>query len=72
MKYEIWVEGYRTWPDHAEATLFGVGEGEDLNAAALDLASRNEVFRKNFDPDRMVWWGCRIFDNETDAREVFG
>lgn len=71
-QYVIWTEGYRIQGERGKAIRWGVGEGTDLKTAALDVASRDPLFKTSFEPDRMTWWGCRIFDNETDARKAFG
>ena len=72
MKVDVWAQGYRTNGDSGSAHFWGSVEAEDLAGACKILASVDNQFKKNFEPERMTWWGCRLFDNETDARKTFG
>lgn len=71
-KYEIWSEGYCASGDSAPATLLGVCGGDDFRDACINFANINEPFREEFDSKQMTCWGCRLFDNEADARKSFG
>lgn len=72
-KFDIWEEGFRVMEASSTANLIARGvEGTDF----LDACKR--YFKKTKDtlfnirngvPNR---WGCRLFDNEADARKVFG
>lgn len=71
MKFEIWVEGYRATSEKGHAYLSGVVEASDFEEACEKHAQAVEwgsLFKKN--PPR--YWGCRLFDNEEDARKSFG
>ncbi|UOE58024.1 hypothetical protein [Cytobacillus oceanisediminis] len=70
--FQIWSEGFETNGEKGQATLHGVGFGKDFKEACQYYARHNPVFEKNFDSDRMTYWGCRLFDNEEDARRTFG
>lgn len=74
MKYKLWSEGYATTGDHQRATYQGEYEGETLMEAYLALVK--QIYGDDI-PDYVrlnepVIWGCRIFDNEQDARKSFG
>lgn len=71
-KYEIWSEGYCASGDSAPATLLGVCEGDDFRDDCINYANINQPFKELFDSKRMTCWGCRLFDNEADARKSFG
>ena len=72
MEFSIWSEGYRATGGYGHAQYEGVGHGETFQEACDDLARRNQVFNKYYDPERLTSWGCRLFDNESDARKSFG
>lgn len=72
-RWYIWREGYRFGPyEQSHAELMGRGFGTTFAAACEDLAIRNHGFRNNFNAEGLTWFGCRLFDNEHDAREAFG
>jgi hypothetical protein len=70
--FEIWSEGFAATGDSGEATLHGTATGQSFAEACLRLAKEQPAFAQHFDPDRMTYWGCRLFDNEADARKRFG
>ena len=72
MKFEIWQEGYRATGDQAPASKAGEAEGDNFKAACEEFAHANPEWAKYFDSARMTHWGCRLFDNEADARKSFG
>lgn len=69
-KWDIWAEGFR-------AT--GEGSGATCMARGVEAESFEEACRKYFKDDPyfgekpvLNHWGCKLFDNETDARKAFG
>lgn len=83
MKIEIWMEGFVIQGQDGGARLVDVIEADNLNDAvetynatitapanrrALNFGKEKAVYRDGF------WsiWGCRLFDNEADARKSFG
>jgi hypothetical protein len=78
MKYEVWAEGYRTNGESSGASLLGVYEGEDFDSAVIrcmmDPKFKHEqcYFVYNLGVGYHRYWGCRLFDNEADARASFG
>ena len=71
MKFEIWQEGYRATGNQASARKLGEADGDDFKAACIEFALENPEWAKHFDSERMTHWGCRLFDNEADARKAF-
>ena len=70
-KFDIWAEGYGASGQGGTACHFGRAYGKDFKEACItffSVASRPGWF----DPERMTHWGCRLFDNEIDARRSFG
>lgn len=56
--------------------LFFWGEfyAETFRKAVLIAVSRvsPEDYRRYFNAEKLTYWACRFFDNETDARKSFG
>ena len=71
-QYTIWGKGYRATGDSADATLLGKYHGENFKDACNNFAKINSCFKSCFDPNKMTYWGCRLFDNETAARARYG
>ena len=72
MLISVWVEGYAVTGNSAGAYLKDRVEAKTLQDACDKIASRDPEWKKYYNRDRMTWWGCRIFDNEADARKFFG
>ena len=66
--YEVWSEGYSATGDRGVARLMGRVEAKSFKGACDKLFENDSLF----DPDRMTHWGCRLYDNEQDARRLFG
>ena len=71
-EFDVWSEGYQASGDSSRATYHGISEGRDFKDACINLAEFDRNFSKYFDPERITFWGCRLFDNEADARDSFG
>ena len=70
-KFEIWIEGYAATGESGIAQKFGEAEGKDLADAVRNFfKGRDDA--KYLNKSYTTYWGCRIFDNEADARKVFG
>lgn len=81
-KYDIWIEGFLASgmegePEHARLLVSGA-EGEDFADAVRrwygkDPEGNEERYGalsiRNGVPSL---WGCRLYDNESDARRSFG
>lgn len=61
-EWEVWSEGYAATGERANASLHGKAIAKTFEEACTI------VFGK---PTKDVW-GCRLFDNEVDARKGFG
>lgn len=71
-RFEIWSEGYQCTGEHAGAMLHGTMTAMTFAEACIALAQVDKAFRDNFNADNLSFWGCRLFDNEKDARKSFG
>ncbi len=70
--YEIWSEGFSATGESGNATFWGDSLGYTFRDACQRYADCYPDFRKLFDAEQLTWWGCRLFDNEEDARKAFG
>lgn len=69
--FTVWSEGYSCTGQHSGAQNHGEWQGEtfaDACQAWADSTSNPELFVR----EQLTYWGCRLFDNETDARKAFG
>jgi len=86
MKYEIWMEGYAVTGNQSDAQMIGEYEAdsfdeavEKLNQEAVEKYGKVSAVKgglldsETTKPiDNWTIWGCRLFDNEVDARKSFG
>lgn len=72
--WRVWSEGYSATVDHAPAQLMGEVFADDFLAGCRIMASAGKwgsLYREDKE-GRAYYWGCRLFDNEADARRSFG
>jgi len=73
MIYDIWMEGFMfSMDERAEASYLGQSEGATFKDAVIAWYEKNPLRKHSFNPDNLTDWGCRLFDNEVDARRNFG
>lgn len=67
--WHIWAEGYRATGEHGTATYHGKVWADTFEDACRHRFKGD----RNFDPENPGRvWACRLFDNESDARESYG
>lgn len=71
-RFDIWSEGYVAMGDSGKAYKLARAYGATFEEACKNYAEKHSDFAKTFDAKRMTYWGCRLFDNEADARRSFG
>ncbi len=85
-EFEIWMEGYAATGEHGTAHMIGKGFGSTFDEAVKDYMSKNPkhgieengrsryISEDAYKNRRSNWniWACSLFDNETDARKLFG
>jgi len=76
-EYEVWTEGYLATGMEgipAKAQLHGKFKGNSFKEAiqAFKDTLTDSYSIECVDVENMNFWGCRFFDNETDARKSFG
>lgn len=69
--FEIWMEGYRVTGNESDAQYKGSWPGNTF-ADACETWAKSTESPNLFDRGALTYWGCRLFDNETDARKSFG
>ncbi len=74
--FDVWIEGYRATGGAQGATFGGSFTGRTFRDAVIKWKStlrlsdqKTVTIPKKGRPDM---WGCRIYDNETQARKSFG
>ena len=71
-KFDVWIEGYLvTGMEGVPAKAKRVGKdivADNFPDACEKVFGGDPVFNKK----RLTYWGCRCFNNETDARLAFG
>lgn len=70
-EYEIWVEGFAVTGQSATASLLSKEKGKNWVDAVSRYMEKNPQ-RIRIDERGFTDWGCRLFDNEADARKSFG
>jgi hypothetical protein len=70
--FTIWCEGYAATGEHATANCLGTFEGANFAEACDKWANRSCTNPDLYDPDRLTYWGCQLFDNEAEARRSYG
>ena len=68
MIYEVWSEGYVCTGDRQGATHHGSVEARSFKEACIKLLEHDNTYNEKAN----TLWGCRIYDNEKEARQTFG
>lgn len=74
-QFSLWMEGYAATGNSSSASYLGTYEGENFLDAYHNYLKVTYGVNKLPDYINQEFpsiWGCRIFDNEHDARKSFG
>ena len=71
-KYDVWIEGYAATGERGTAQKLAEGVKADSFKQACEFYADQFIEGGCYDPGRNTYWGCRLFDNEEDARKSFG
>ena len=77
-KFHIWSEGYSITGNNSGAIYLGEFEADTFEHACDKWAKTltDDYSRKCYSPAKdgkpPSFWGCRLYDNEMDARKAFG
>lgn len=75
MKFNLWIEGYSATGEHSGASCIGKANGDTFIEACRNFATKeNQRKFGGYSEQNGVprFWGCKVFDNEGDARRSFG
>ena len=67
-KFDVWVEGYMA----KGAKYLGNFVGDDFEDACYNMVVYKGWDVANYAHEDNSYWGCKFFDNEKEARQVFG
>lgn len=72
-EFRIWSEGFILTGNKSGAMFHGRQNAPSfVEACTKFFAIKGHDLSNNYNPIRLTFWGCRLFDNETDARKTFG
>lgn len=73
MKFSLWMEGAACNGSKSKALFLGEYDAETFNDAVISyFGTLSDVDKYYISTSKLTYWGCRIFDNEEDARKSFG
>ena len=70
--WNIRIEEYHFQEGKQGASFLGQDKGTTFKEACIKWFKNNSDSVVLFDSEEMTYFGCRLFDNETDARKTFG
>jgi hypothetical protein len=71
-RYQVWLEGYAATGERGTAQFFGTHRARSFTEAVEYFVEVRKLNPELFDKGRLMYWGCRFYDNERQAREHFG
>lgn len=69
--YTVWMEGFAATGQNSRASLVGTVEATSFQEACEKLYE-TATDKSYWNKEKTAIWGCRLFDNEADARKSFG
>lgn len=73
-EFAVWTEGFNIKGDKGTAQFHGTFKGNTFREAvkAFQYSITPSPGARLIDLDHMTMWGCKFYDNEHDARKLFG
>ncbi|ATS92370.1 hypothetical protein DLP05_083 [Stenotrophomonas phage vB_SmaS_DLP_5] len=71
-EFDVWMEGYQASGDSGTAMYMGRARGKDFQTACAKALYNKGCVMSLYNPRLGTYWGCRLYDNEQDARKSFG
>lgn len=71
-KYEVWMQGFQVMEGTEPAELLGIYKADSFLDACQMAVNDHPGYIEYYEPERNCIWGCKLFDNEEDARRAFG
>ena len=86
MKYQIWIEEYNGFKEHSDVQIIAEVEADSFQVACDQYFTngnhpcyycgteqyKDYQFCPLYNQGTLTYYGCRLFDNEADARKSFG
>lgn len=69
--FSVWSEGYAATGEQSKAIYHGKWKGKTFADACEAWAKYTGQF-SYFNKSSLTYWGCKLYDNGTDARKHFG
>jgi hypothetical protein len=69
--WHVWMEGYQATGERGEARKLGMIWAQSF-PVACEIAADYNGFKALYNRKTNRIWGCRLFDNEADARKEYG
>lgn len=66
--YEIWQEGFQITGNSSPAIFVAIIKANSFKDACDKHFKDNELYN----PKNLTVWGCKLFNNERQARKNFG
>ena len=66
--YSIWSEGFAATGERGTAMYHGSASGNNFKEACINFFKKDQYFDKNC----LSYWGCALYEDESDARRSFG
>ena len=71
--YDIWIEGWAATGDGwTPARRLGQSSGNTFEDACVNFMRSYDRKNTYYNPASNSYWGCGLYDNESDARRNFG
>lgn len=71
MNFQVWMEGFHVMEGRGKAEFLGTYEGETFQEACQKATDAHPGLG-NYNKEENSIWGCRLYDNEIDARKNYG
>ena len=71
-QYEVWMEGHIATGSSSKAELLGVTKAENFRGAVHKVLEKKGMLDSYFNPEKLTYWACKLYDNEAEARKGFG
>lgn len=71
-KYNVWIEGFATNGQQGEAQYLGNYTADTFKQACKKALIKKGYSMNHYNEERNSYWGCKIYDNGTDATKSFG
>lgn len=72
MEYTVWLGGWASSDGSQKAQNLGKFKSETFEQACYQAIKANSYNINHYNDRNNTFWGCHFYDNEEEARKVFG